>query len=81
MWFAANESIESAWFLSFFPILLRTLNDSNDALPSPYQVTLVGFNFSCPKIAEFPVEVDGVGEFMSLSLREAAFVNLSGTAK
>jgi hypothetical protein len=29
-----------------FPILLRALNHSNDALPLPYQVTLVGLHFS-----------------------------------
>ena len=35
----------SAKFLSFtfLPILLRALNHSNDALPLPYQVTLVRF--------------------------------------
>jgi hypothetical protein len=35
LWFAANEQIASAKFLSFtfFSILLRSLNHSNDALP------------------------------------------------
>jgi hypothetical protein len=44
LWFAANEQIAYAKVLSFtsFPILLHPLNHSNDALPSPYQVTLVG---------------------------------------
>jgi hypothetical protein len=47
LWFAAIDSIVSARFSRFtFCDFQYTLNDSNDAPPSPCRVTLVGFSFA-----------------------------------
>jgi|HubBroStandDraft_6_1064221.scaffolds.fasta_scaffold95512_2 hypothetical protein len=47
--------------LGFFLILSRALNHSNDALPSPYQVTLVGLYFSCLREQPIPLKLHATG--------------------
>jgi len=53
LWFAATESnwICPGFSRLCFSMLLPALYHSNDALPSPYQLTLVGHYFCCPALS------------------------------
>ena len=64
--------------------MLDALNHSNDALPSPYQVTLIGLYFCRMARAivgaspGFPVDLVGVGELHAAFLMKAAGADVGG---